>query len=219
MSNVRILVADDHELVREAVCARISSHPGWEVCAEAAAGHEAVELIKQHQPDIAVVDISMPGLNGIEVTEQAQRHSPGTEVLILTMQETENIVHRALVAGARGYVLKSDASRMLELAIDTLLKKQPFFTGQIGAVVLERFLNPARPGEDERQSPFDRLTPREREVLQLLAEGDSSKRIARRLSISPHTVEAHRANIMKKLDLHSVAELVRFALRNQVIEP
>ena len=219
MTPAKILVADDHELVREAICARITARPDWAVCAEAGSGRDAVALAKAHQPDVAILDIGMPELNGIDATTQIRKQNPATRVLILTMQESEMLIHQALSAGALGYILKSDAARQLGGAIESLLEGKPYFTGKVGSMVLARYLDPDSSTAGREPAAGNRLTPREREILQLLAEGNSSKAIAKLLSISNHTVEAHRANIMNKLDLHSIAELVRYALRNNLIDP
>ncbi len=218
MKNLRILIADDHELVREGMKTRIDAHPGWEVCGEAVNGRQAVEMACALKPDVAVLDISMPELNGIEATRQIRRNCPKTEVLILTMHESEGLVRDVLAAGARGFVLKTDAARLLVLAVENLADGKPFFTGKVSELVLGDFLDPdrvVRAGADEAA----RLTPREREITQLVAEGKSSKEAAAQLGVSAKTIEAHRANIMRKLNLHSIADLVRYAIREKLVEP
>jgi DNA-binding NarL/FixJ family response regulator len=167
-------------------------------------------------PDVAILDISMPELNGLEATRQILKDSPKTEVLILTVHDSENLITEVLGAGARGYMLKGDASKQLIEAVESLLLRKPFFTSRVSELVLDGFLSdrPQLKGEPRR-----RLTPRETEVIQLLAEGKSNKEVASMLDISVKTAETHRTNIMNKLDLHSITELVRYAVRNQLIEP
>ncbi len=218
MKPLKILIADDHELIREGLRARIEKHPGWEVCAEAVNGREAVEKARALRPDVAVLDISMPGLNGIEATRQIRKACPGTAVLILTMQESEGLMRDVLTAGARGFVLKTDTARLLVSALEALAEGRPFFTGKVGEMVLASFLDPSRAARGGTEEP-GRLSPREREIAQLLAEGRTNKEIATTLGVSVKTIDAHRANIMRKLSLHSVTELVRYAIREKLIEP
>ncbi len=213
MKPVRILIADDHELARDGIKARLEKRPGWIVCAEASTGREAVSLTEQLRPDVAVLDIGMAELNGIEAAAQIRKRCPDTEVLMLTLQDSEQQVQAAFAAGAKGFILKTDAARLLEEAIDALLQREPFLSGKIAGQVLNGFLSPP----ETRQSST-RLTAREREIVQLLAEAKTNKDIARILGVSVKTVDAHRSNIMRKLDLHSVAELVRFAIRNGIIQ-
>jgi DNA-binding NarL/FixJ family response regulator len=214
MKTVRILVADDHEVVRQGLRRLLEARPGWEICGEAATGREAVEKAKQLKPDIVVLDYSMPGLNGTEAARQIIEKVPRTEVLILTMHGSEQLIRAALEAGARGYVLKSDASRDLISAVHALIEHKPFLSSSASGAVLDKYLKiPQEPASQQA------LTPREREIVQLVAEGRSNKEIAVTLKISTKTVEAHRANMMHKLGLSSVSELVRFAIRNKIIEP
>jgi DNA-binding NarL/FixJ family response regulator len=218
MKKIRILIADDHAVVREGLRVLVDSHPGWQVAGEAANGREAVALALQLKPDVAVIDFTMPELNGLEATRQIRRALPETEVLMLTMHDSERLAHQALTAGARGFLLKSDGNAQFVAAVKALLQHRPYFTPRISAMVLEGFLHPARrPVVDE--CPADRLSPREREVVQLIAEGCTSKEIAARLHISEKTVEAHRGNILRRLGLHSAVDLVRYAIRNRIIEP
>ena len=217
MKTVNILIADDHELIRDGIKSHLEKQPGWRVCAEANNGRQAVELAIQLKPDVAVMDVGMAELNGIEATRQIRKRCPQIEVLILTLQESEDLIRDALSAGARGFILKTDAARLIKVAIEALLEHKPFFTGKVSNLVLEGFLDPDhvnKPGD----SAHSRLTPREREIVQLLAEAKTSKEIATKLGVSIKTIEAHRANVMRKLDLHSVAELVRYAVRNKIIE-
>lgn len=218
MKTLSILVADDHELVRDGIKARIDKQPGWTVCAEAADGREAVDLAVRHKPDVAILDIGMRELNGLEAARQIRKACPATEVLILTLTESDDVVRQALAAGARGFLLKTDASRQLVAAIETLARHQPYFTGAASDVVLAGYLNPDR-AADAAAEGRGRLTPREAEVVQLLAEGKTSKETAACLGVSASTVEAHRANVMRKLNLHSVSELVRYAVRHGIIQP
>jgi DNA-binding NarL/FixJ family response regulator len=217
MMTLRILLADDHDIVRRGLKELLQERAGWTVCAEAANGREAVELAAKLRPHVAVLDLSMQELNGLEATRRIKQAVPETEVLIFTMHESEELVRNVLAAGARGYLLKSDAALQLVPAVESLAHRKPFFAGRISEVLLEGFLNPARgkvaPGN------ADPLTSREREIVQLLAEGNSNKEIARSLELSVKTVETHRAAIMRKLDLHSLADLVRFAIRNQIVAP
>ena len=217
MSAVRILVADDHEVVRQGVRTLLEAQPAWDVCGEAADGREAVEMTKRLKPDVIILDITMPNLNGLEATRQILKADPKARVLILTMHESDQVVREVLDAGARGYVLKSDAGRNLIAAVEALWLHNTFFTSKVAEIVMNGYRK-AAPPSGETNLP-DRLTPREREVVQLLAEGKSSKEVAVALDLSVKTAETHRANIMRKLDIHSVSDLVRYAVRNRIIEP
>jgi DNA-binding NarL/FixJ family response regulator len=214
MKTVRILVADDHEVVRQGLRRLLEARPGWEICGEAGTGREAVEKAKQLKPDVVVLDYSMPGLNGAEATRQILERVPRTEILILTMHGSEQLIRGALEAGARGYVLKSDASRDLISAVHALVEHKAFLSSSASGPVLESYLKSPQPPASQEV-----LTSREREIVQLVAEGRSNKEISATLNISTKTVEAHRANMMHKLGLSSVTELVRFAIRNNIIEP
>ena len=212
---LRILLADDHEIVRRGLKELLEEHPGWTVCAEAANGREAVELAVESRAQVAVLDFSMPELNGLEATRRIRQAAPEIEVLIFTMHGSEELIREVLDAGARGYLLKSDAARQLIPAVESLSRHVPYFSGQVSSVVLDGFLK-RRPVQ-ERVSA-ERLTSREREIVQLLAEGKSNKAIASALDLSVKTVETHRASIMRKLELKSFADIVRFAIRNRIIE-
>jgi len=212
MKSLRILLADDHELLRQGLRTLIEDQSGWQVCGEATTGREAVTKARELKPDIVVMDFTMPELNGMEATRQIRAALPRTQVLVLTMHESEELVREVLAAGARGYVLKSDAGRALVDALKALAEQKPYFTSKIAALVLEGYLNPIT-----RENPV--LTPREREIVQLVAEGRSTKELADRLGISPKTAETHRTNLMRKLNLHSVSEVVRYAIRNKFVEP
>jgi DNA-binding NarL/FixJ family response regulator len=217
LNNLRILIADDHEIVRLGLTSLLASRPGWEVCAEAATGREAVALAAQHRPDIVVMDINMPELNGLEATRQIRKALPKTEVLVLSHHYSDQLVRDIVGAGARAYLLKSDASAELLLAIEALANNRPFFTSGTTQVLLDGF---PRPLSDGPQTPLmhKSLTSRQREVLQLVAEGNSSKKLAIVLGISVKTAQTHRSNIMRKLEMHSVTQLVRYAVKNHMIE-
>ena len=217
MKTLRILVADDHEVVRQGMRALLEVRPEWEVCAEAANGREAVELAKQTKPDVVVMDISMPGLNGLEATRQILKALPRTEVLILTLHESEQLMRRVVEAGARAYVLKSDAGRSLVEGVAALGQHKGFFSSKVATVVVESHLKGGKTtGRTNRYREL--LTSREREVVQLLAEEKSNKEIAVTLGLSVHTVETHRSNIMHKLGTHSLSGLIRYAVRNKIVQ-
>jgi len=217
VKEIHIVVADDHEVVRKGLRAILEAQDGWEITGEAATGREAVELAKEYRPDVVVLDITMPELNGLEATRQILKAVPTTEVLILTMHEPEQVVQEVLDAGARGYVLKSDAGRELVAAVDALSQHKPVFTSRVSEMVLEGYLSDAT-RRASGETSHRRLTPREREILQLLAEGKSNKEVATVLGISTKTVEAHRANIMHKLGLHSMSDIVHYAIRNKIVK-
>ena len=214
---LRILVADDHHVVRTGLRALLESKKGWEVCAEASNGREAVEKAGKLKPDVAVLDIGMPLLNGVEATRQIRKLSPKTEILILTMHDSELLVQEVLGAGAHGYILKDDADRNLIAAVDALRCHKPYLSPRVSEAASKTAV-PASDGSASDRPPRSRVTPREREVLQLLAEGKSNKEVADILQISVKTAETHRANIMLKLGFHSVTELVRYAVRNKIIQ-
>jgi len=211
----RIFIADDHEVVRRGVRALLEAHPGWEVCGEAKDGREAVEKVKEVNPDLVLIDVGMPNLNGLDAARQIITAQPGVRVLVLTMHESEQIVREVLEVGARGFLLKSDAARDLIAAVEALQRRTTFFTSSVAEIVLDGYLH--RGPELERPLK-DRLTPREREVVQLLAEGKTSKEVASVLNLSVKTAETHRTNVMRKLNLHSVADLVRYAVRNRIVQ-
>ena len=214
MKLVRILIADDHEVVRHGVRAVLEGQAGWVVCGEASSGREAVAKAVALQPDIVVLDVSMPELNGFEATRQIRRTVPA-KVLILTVHESDQVVTEALDAGAHGYVLKTDAGRTLVEAIRALLGQREFFTERVHVVADRR----TRGRRAAVKPGAGRLTPRQREVVQLLTEGKSNKEIGVILGMTTKTAETHRAQILAKLRLHSMSELVRYAIRNRIIEP
>jgi DNA-binding NarL/FixJ family response regulator len=218
MSSLRILIVDDHEVVRRGLRVLIEPHPGWEVCGEAMNGREAVERANKLKPEVVVMDIGMPELNGLEATRQILKASPRTRVLILTMHESEQLVRDVLEAGAQGYVLKSAAGRDLVKAIEALCRHEAFLSTSVAKTLLKVYREKGSQDDRSADSP-SLLSPREREILQLLAEGKSNNEIAGALYISPKTVETHRAHIMEKLNLHSITDLVRYAIRNKIVEP
>jgi DNA-binding NarL/FixJ family response regulator len=196
-------------VVRAGLRAVLSGQPDWQVVAEAADGKEAVALVLKTTPDVAIVDHSLPILNGVEVTRQIRQRCPGTEVIIFTMHDNNGLIRELLQAGALGYLLKSDAKRLLLTAVETVGQHKPFFTGMVSETLLRSFLTKGNDGP---------LTARERSVLQLIAEGHSNKRAASILNLSMKTVETHRAAIHRKLNLNSTTGLVRYAIRNKIID-
>jgi DNA-binding NarL/FixJ family response regulator len=216
MNPLRIVVVDDHAVVRRGVRALLESQSGWEVASEASTGREAVDVAKRLQPDVVVMDLSLPDLNGLDATREILKKSPRTEVLVLTMHHSEELVRDVLHAGARGYVLKSDADANLIAAVDSLRQHKPFLTSTVTAFVLDDYLR--QPQGLDPDAPRTIVTPREREIIQLLAEGKSNKEAASVLGISVKTIESHRANLMRKLRLQSLSDLVRYAIRNKIVQ-
>ena len=213
---IRILLADDHDVVRRGLRELLEAQPGWQVVGEARTGREAVALAERLRPDVAVLDLSMPDLNGLEATRRIRKDRPETEVLVFTMHQTEQLMREALLAGARGYLLKSDAAERLVAAVAALAGHRPYFSSQVSEVLLDAFVrNTVTAGE----GVGDTLTAREREIVQLLAEGRGNKEVADELAISVKTVETHRAAVMRKLGIGSLADLVRYAVRNYLVEP
>ena len=208
---VNILLADDHVVVRRGLRSLLETRHDFTVCAEASDGREAVELALKHKPDIAVLDVSLPILNGIEATRQIRRNSATTEVLIFTMHDNDELISEVLHAGARGYLLKSEADDQIINAVSTLVRHRPYFSSQVSETLLDKFNSGAT-------GLSNALTAREREIVQLIAEGNSNKRIALLLDISVKTVETHRSAAMRKLSIRSTAELVRYAVRNKLIQ-
>jgi DNA-binding NarL/FixJ family response regulator len=217
MKSVSILIADDHAVVRRGLRALLETLPSWNVCGEALNGSEAVEKAAQLQPDIVILDISMPVLSGVAATTRIHEVAPKSRVLVLTMHSSEELIQSCLSAGAQGYLLKSDAERDLICAVDALVKGKTFFTGAATGVVLESFRRRQNGSHDDPM--LKSLTNREKEIAQLLAEGRSNKQVGVKLGIGARTVESHRARIMQKLQLHGISDLVRYAIRMKMIEP
>jgi DNA-binding NarL/FixJ family response regulator len=215
VSGLRILIADDHEVARRGIRSLLEGHEGWEVCGEAKDGREAVDFASQLQPDILLLDIGMPNLNGLDAARQILAATPDARILILTIHDAEQVVREVLAAGARGFVLKSDAGRDLISAVEALQNRRTFFTPKVAQMMLDGYL---RPHEESDSSAQTLLTPREREVLQLVAEGKSTKEVASMLKLSVKTAETHRTNLMRKLNLHSVADLTLYAVRNGIVQ-
>jgi DNA-binding NarL/FixJ family response regulator len=213
---LRILVADDHELVRRGIRGLLRAQRGWRVIGEATNGREAVEKTNKLKPDVAIVDISMPGLDGLQATRQIREVAPRTSVVVLTMHESDQMVRRVLDAGALGYVLKSDLAAHLVKAVKDVSAGNLFLTPRVSDIVLKGFLkngNQPEPRENSRVRP----TLREVQVIRLVAEGKANKEIAAELGITMRTVETHRAKIMLKLGVHSLAELIHYAIRNKIV--
>lgn len=215
MKKLRILVADDHALVRRGALGVLHSRRGWKVIGEAANGREAVEKTTKLKPDVAIVDISMPELDGVEVVRKIREAVPITKVLVLTMHESDQMVQRALDAGAHGYMLKSDLTDCLAKAVKAVSEGKRFLTPKVSDIVLEGFLKTKTPHQ-QGDWPGARTTPRETEIIALLAAGKSNKEIAGQLGITVRTVETHRAKIMLKLGLHSLVELIHYAMRRGI---
>ena len=215
---LRILIADDHEVVRRGLCTLLQTHEGWEVCGEAKDGREAVEKAKQVRPDVVILDVGMPNLNGLAATRQLLQQNPQQKVIVLTITDSDHVIREALDAGARGFVLKSDAARDLISAVEALQHNRMFFTPRVNDMVLAGFLDRGHNGSNGESPKLPTLTPREREVIQLLAEGKSSKEVACLLNLSTKTAETHRSNIMRKLDIHSIRDLVVYAVKNDIIQ-
>jgi len=214
---LRILIVDDHAVVRRGVRSLLESEEGFEITGEATTGREAVAMARRMQPDVVVMDLSLPELNGLDATRQILKDSPRSEILVLTMHHSEELARDVLQAGARGYVLKSDADQSLIAAVKNLREHKPFLSSKVTEFVLDDYLR--RTDALDEALTREAVTAREREIIQLLAEGKSNKEAASTLGISVKTIEAHRANIMRKLRLRSVSELVRYAIRNKIVQP
>jgi DNA-binding NarL/FixJ family response regulator len=215
---LRILIADDHEVVRRGLITLLQTHEGWEICGEAKDGREAVNMARELRPDVVVLDVGMPNLNGLAATRQLVQLEPQPKVIVLTITDSDEVIRESLQAGARGFVLKSDAARDLVTAVEALQRGRMFFTPRVNEMVLAGFLDQGvqtAPGEAPR---LPKLTPREHEVVQLLAEGKSSKEVASLLNLSTKTAETHRSNIMRKLGFHSIRDIVVYAIKNNIIQ-
>ena len=217
MNKLRILVADDHDIVRRGLVSLIEQHLGWEVCAEAENGRIAVDKVKELKPDVVILDIGMPILNGLDATREILRDDPQAKVLILTMMDAERVMQAARDAGARGYILKSDAARVLVAAVQALEYDNTFFTSQVAEIVHGGYLDDVHSAQKKRMV-VPSLGPREREVLQLVAAGESTKQVGRLLNIRPRTADSHRSNIMRKLGTHKVVGLIQYAIRNGIMK-
>jgi DNA-binding NarL/FixJ family response regulator len=215
MKKVRVLVADDHTLVRGGIRALLASIEGVQVVAESGDGHEALELIARHLPDVALIDIGMPGLSGLEVAKRSRHAAPGTRIVILSMHADPSYVTQALRAGAAGYLLKGASVEELPLALAAVMRGETYLTPKVSRSVVEGFLRDTSGDAD----PLAGLTGRQREILQLVAEGKSTKEIAGLLGVSVKTIETHRARLMERLDIHDLAGLIRFAIRAGLIPP
>jgi DNA-binding NarL/FixJ family response regulator len=207
----RILIADDHDVVRSGVRTILEGHEGWEVIGEARNGKEAVDQAVLTRPDIVILDYGLPLMNGVEATRQIKNRVPGVEVLIFTMHDTDSLIRDVLEAGARGFLLKSDARQFLVSAVESLAAHKPFFTGSVSETLLETYLSKGTASDSA-------LTSREKAVVQLIAEGKTNKQIADILSVSTKTVETHRAAALRKLNLDTTAALIRYAIRNKLVE-
>lgn len=215
MSGIRVLLADDHALVRRGLHYLLERADGIQVAGEASDGREAVRLAEELRPDIVIMDIGMPNLNGIEATAQIVKKNPAIGVIILSMHADETYLVRALSAGAKGYLLKDSAENDLIRAVHTVHAGKPFFSPAIAQTLLEDYMR--RLQQQSLQDSYDLLTDREKEILQLLAEGKSNKEVATLLDLSLYTVETHRSNLMQKLNLHNTAEIVLYAVRKKII--
>lgn len=216
MSKLDVLVADDHDIVRRGLRDLIEKQPGWKVVGEATNGREAVEKAKQLKPDVSILDISMPSLNGLEAARQIAASGSSTKVLILTIHHSDPLIQQMVKAGVRGYVLKTDAASELVHAVEALQRNKTFFTSKVAQAFLDERQKAAKAANPDERAL--RLTPRQREIVQLLAEGKNSREIASMLGTTFKTIETHRANIMRRLECHSVTELVRYAIRNDLIQ-
>jgi DNA-binding NarL/FixJ family response regulator len=207
----RIFLAEDHDIVRRGLCALLEEQPGWTVCGEASNGMEAVDAIIAQAPNVAIVDYALPMLNGLEVIRKVHRAAADIQTLMFTQHDNEVLIKEALQAGARGFLTKSDSDDQIVSAVSALSRRRPYFSMRLSEAMLKDFL---RQGE----GPENPLSPREREVVQLIAEGNSNKRVASLLDISIKTVESHRSASMRKLNIKTTANLIRYAVRNRLIE-
>jgi DNA-binding NarL/FixJ family response regulator len=214
MGSFRILVADDHPIFRFGLCLLLGSHESWEVCAEVADGRDAVEKCRQLKPDLLILDICLPRLNGLDAARQILKHNPAQQILILTAVDSEQVVRDCLEVGVRGWVFKSDGIEDLTTAVEALQRRKSVFSSRVSDLIMDGY-------KRHRVSPsaanVPQLSPREREVVQLVSEGKASKEIAVILNVTLATAETHRSNILRKLKLHSIAELVLYAVRNEIV--
>lgn len=219
MNKITILIADDHALIRTGIATLLQSNPEFVVVGEATDGSEAVEMVGRIHPDVALIDLAMPKMNGIEATRQIRERYPETKVLVLTMHENDEYIYQILKSGAGGYVLKDSSREELCNAIRAVAKGEKFFSSRVSEIMVESFVKRRESLPDEHSSAEIPLTKREKEILSLVAEGLTNQQIADKLFISPRTVDTHRTNIMQKLDLHDVASLVRYAIKHGLVRP
>jgi DNA-binding NarL/FixJ family response regulator len=215
---ISTLIADDHDLMRQGIRSLLESHPNIEVCAEAKDGFEAVERAVENRPDVVVLDVSMPRMNGLEAAREIRKRLPETQILIFTVHDTDEMVREILDAGAHGYILKSDASSQLAAAVEAVSQRNLYFSSGVSNIVIDSLTTPYEWKDEENHSEIP-LTPREIDIVSLLAQGKSNKEIATELFISVRTVETHRRTIHRKLELNSLAELVRYAIRHGLVRP
>ncbi len=220
MELIRVLLIDDHELVRSGIKALLEKSEDIRVVGEAGEGHEALACIRETNPDVVLLDISLPGLNGLEVAAKARKESPRLRIVFLSMHSNEEYVLQALKIGASGYVLKQSSTRELELAVRSAKKGETFLSPAISNTVVSDYMARLKGGNVRKPgaNPYEVLTSRQREILQLIAEGFSSKEIAQKLGLSINTIEVHRANLMDRLNIHDIAGLVRYAIQTGIIE-
>jgi DNA-binding NarL/FixJ family response regulator len=214
MGGFRILVADDHPIFRFGLSSLLESHESWEVCGEAADGRDAIEKCRQLKPDLLILDICLPQLNGLDVARQILKHNPAQSILVLTAVDSEQVIRDCLEAGVRGWVFKSDGTSDLTTAVEALQRRKSVFSSRVSDLIMDGY---KRHRVDPDVAKVPKLSPREREVVQLVSEGKASKEVAAILNMTLATAETHRSNILRKLKLHSIAELVLYAVRNQII--
>jgi two-component system, NarL family, response regulator NreC len=215
LKKIRVLIADDHGVVRRGLRLQLEQHDDFEVVGEASDGREAITMLDKLAPDIIIMDIAMPNLNGIQATAQIVKKNPQVGIIVLSMHSDETYLTRTLAAGAKGYLLKDNAEVDLERAVRVVAQGKPYFSPAIANTLLEDYMRQMQ--QRGLQDSYDLLTEREKEILQLLAEGKTNKDVAQLLNLSPNTVETHRTRLMQKLDLHSTAEIVLYAVRKQII--
>ena len=217
MRSLRLMIADDHEIFRAGLRSLLEDQPGWQIVAEASNGREAVAKAAKAHPDVALLDIGMPVLNGLEAARQIVRRAPQTKIVMLTVYDSDAMIHQVLACGARAYLFKTDAARDLVSAVKAVHEHATFFTEKVAEAVVNGFKhNGSRTAGAESQT--GRLTPRQCEITRLVAQGLTSKELGAFLGISVKTAETHRSNLMHRLNCHSVADLVRYAVRNQIID-
>jgi len=214
MAAFRILVADDHPIFRFGLSSLLGSHESWEVCGEAADGRDAVEKCRQLKPDLLILDICLPKLNGLDTARQILKHNPAQAILILTAVDSEQVIRDCLEAGVRGWVFKSDGTQDLTTAVEALQRRKSIFSSRVSDLIMDGY---KRHRVDPDAAKMPKLSPREREVVQLVSEGKASKEVAAILNVTLATAETHRSNILRKLKLHSIAELVLYAVRNEIV--